>query len=371
MNPQNNNYIATPFSVSNDRYIYDNRRLGGRTITSNIIDGKRYFSSLDAEIYFGGINSKYIDELLQINWAVEQATLPLFGYNSYTFDDLAVGARQVSGSFVINFTKSGYLYELLRSIDGVNRASFYENIPPEENINWKTKFDKHHTASWDKSFNIIVGYGDHKNQGFSTSLTLIECVQLTSCQQILSVDGTPIAESYTFIAKDIRYENTMTSGDGTENIPPSTEIEKDDNTKNNFIFSANSISLERIEYTKVMPEDPKYSFVLHIDNAKFTNGIPKNIMFNFFADSNKSISKIDLKKEFTKISDIEKIYVPDPNINNLALDIEKYLISLDDIKVKNKYVYLDIIIEYGLDGSDGTFKFILSKQKVKVTHTKK
>ena len=108
---QGNSYLSKNITLNNSRFNEKTNRLGDRTITSNIIDGKRYFSAIDAEIYFGGINNTFIDEIVQITWTLEQATLPIYGYNSYVFDDLVIGSRQVTGSFSINFTKSNFLYD--------------------------------------------------------------------------------------------------------------------------------------------------------------------------------------------------------------------------------------------------------------------
>ena len=130
---QGNSYLSKNITLNNSRFNEKTNRLGDRTITSNIIDGKRYFSAIDAEIYFGGINNTFIDEIVQITWTLEQATLPIYGYNSYVFDDLVIGSRQVTGSFSINFTKSNFLYDVLRNCESVNRASFYTN---ETSIIW-------------------------------------------------------------------------------------------------------------------------------------------------------------------------------------------------------------------------------------------
>ena len=60
MLPQGNNYLSKNININMDRYknansISRGKRLGDRTLFSNSIDGKRYYSSLDAEIYLGDI----------------------------------------------------------------------------------------------------------------------------------------------------------------------------------------------------------------------------------------------------------------------------------------------------------------------------
>lgn len=233
MNAQGNSYLSNNININKDRYITLNnestgnrKRLGDRTLFSHSIDGKRYYSSLDAEIYFG---ETYIDNVVQISWGVEQATMPLFGYNSYTFDDIAIGARQISGSFVINFTKSGFMYDVLRSVQAVNRSTLNtpEKLNDPANLNWTSHYDKEHKASWDRSFNIRVGYGDYNKEGKDTSMIVLYCVQITGCQQVLGIDGAPIAEAYTFIARDIRYDIT--------GIPEKDPVITDENNSNSSI----------------------------------------------------------------------------------------------------------------------------------------
>lgn len=227
---QGNSYLSNNINISNDRYITLNsenpgnkKRLGDRTLFSHSVDGKRYYSSLDAEIYFG---ETYIDNVVQISWGIEQATMPLFGYNSYTFDDIAIGARQISGSFVINFTKSGFMYDVLRNVQAVNRSTLNvpEKLNDSSNLNWTSHFDKEHKASWDRSFNIRVGYGDYNKEGKDTSMIVLYCVQITGCQQVIGVDGAPIAEAYTFIARDVRYD--------VKGIPEKDVVSNDKNDSN-------------------------------------------------------------------------------------------------------------------------------------------
>ena len=145
---QGSSYLSKNLILNNSRYIDDVTRLGDRTITSNIVDGKRYFSSIDAEIYFGGLENTFIDEIVQISWTMEQATLPIYGYNSYTFDDLVIGSRQITGCFIINFTKSNFLYDVLRKAESINRASYYTNESDETALDLSSLFDMERKASW-------------------------------------------------------------------------------------------------------------------------------------------------------------------------------------------------------------------------------
>jgi hypothetical protein len=69
-----------------------------------------YFSGADANIYFGDI---WVEEINGLNFRLEEKVMPLFGYNSHTFDVVARGARLVEGSFSINFKQAGYLQMIL------------------------------------------------------------------------------------------------------------------------------------------------------------------------------------------------------------------------------------------------------------------
>lgn len=238
---QGNNYLSKNIDATSIRY--DNSRLGGRTLYSHSIDGKRYFSSLDSEIYIG---ETYIDTAVQVNWTIEQATMALYGYNSYVFDDIAVGARQISGSLVINFTKSGFLYDVLKATSGVSRSSLYtpDDLNDNSKLEWSSTFAKEHSASWDRSFNIRIGYGDQTKGGTNTSLTQLHCVQITGCQQVIGIDGAPIGEVYSFIAKDIRYNQ-----DGTTAKDVTTKTETTDSAQEEaneeFKFNIKSLYIER------------------------------------------------------------------------------------------------------------------------------
>lgn len=344
MTPQQNNYLANNFTINHNRYS-DGTRLGDRTVFSHTVDGKRYFSSLDAEIYFG---ETYIDEIVQITWSVEQATMPLFGYNSYTFDDIAIGARQVSGSFVVNFTKSGFMYDVLRNVQAVNRATFLTESEAEYKLDWNSHFDKEHSASWNKSFNIRVGYGDYTKKGQHTTMIVIHCVQLTGCQQVLSSDGGVIGEVYSFIAKDIRYEmETLPEKDTSEST------NSNDNgitvNKEQFVFAIESLSVEK--------ENGKWYIKL---KSKHNIGEINNIGIILKKDDMSIINNIQI--DLGKDSDIK--YEID---NRFVSVIEKCLEYQEKLNIKPEdyILYSDLIVSYKLDNSSNNISTI-AKKKVDV-----
>jgi hypothetical protein len=73
-----------------------------------------YWSGLDAQVFAGDV---FLDELITLQWRLDEVVAPLFSYASYTYDSVMHGARRVSGSFMINFKRQGYLYELLEQWD--------------------------------------------------------------------------------------------------------------------------------------------------------------------------------------------------------------------------------------------------------------
>ena len=154
------------------------------------VDGKyykRYYSVIDAEIYFG---NEYVEDVCYIDWSVSQNTLPLFGYNSYTYDELAQGNRLITGTFDINFTSPNYLFEILKKD--------YKKLAG-------TQITGKHAPLWDHTFDIDVIYGQPHDHCVHI---VLEGVAITGCQQVLSAsatEGSPsIRERYSFIARDFK-----------------------------------------------------------------------------------------------------------------------------------------------------------------------
>jgi hypothetical protein len=72
-----------------------------------------YWGGLDARIY---ANDVLMDEILVLQYTVQEAVMPLFSYADYTFGSVMHGARRVQGSFTINYKRESYLFELLRTL---------------------------------------------------------------------------------------------------------------------------------------------------------------------------------------------------------------------------------------------------------------
>ena len=199
--------IHTPYTNSHHRV---------KTAEGFKIDGtylKRYYSVIDAEIFFG---NEFVEDIAFIDWNVNQHVLPLFGYNSYTYDELARGSRIVSGTFDINFTSPNYLFDILKTAkdDSItNMKSYIVHTPADsvgainQNLQGKGIDGNKYGPIWPETFDIDIIYGQNTGIGEPVHIFL-EGVAIQSCQQVLSgsaTDSPPvIRERYTFIAKDFK-----------------------------------------------------------------------------------------------------------------------------------------------------------------------
>lgn len=74
---------------------------------------EEYFSGADITIYFGDL---WIDEITSLSFVLREPVMPVYGYASYTWDDIARGSRIVEGEFRIAFKEAGYLFVVLDHI---------------------------------------------------------------------------------------------------------------------------------------------------------------------------------------------------------------------------------------------------------------
>jgi hypothetical protein len=222
-------------------YIPTKQRLGNKTLFTNTIDNgikqTRYFAGTDAEIYFDEI---YIDEVVQIQYQIQQNTMPLFGYNSYVYDQIARGSRVINGSFTINFTQANYLYDVLNTLSKQTTSNDITIVKDLENTT--DEFDDNNTYGinskktdirmgnsdgpmLDETFEIVLSYGDARQSNTSNSSTMLALtgVVLTGCSQVLGINGDPIYETYTFIARDV----ASVVKNNTEKQSATTAIEED------------------------------------------------------------------------------------------------------------------------------------------------
>lgn len=210
-----------------------------------------YFSGSNIHIFFENI---YIDEIVNLQFNLTEKIRPIYGYNSYTYDDVMRGSRIIQGSFSINFKKANYIRDAVETIidapaEDINNFPKLSKNEIEQKKNdlynvasegWSRQFDElsdeFRRTMWeqvesevsavdserpffdfDGSFNIFVKYGpydspqrprykneqlylDHISNGTIIKLLGIE---INSVTQAIDISGRPIAENYTFMAKDM------------------------------------------------------------------------------------------------------------------------------------------------------------------------
>lgn len=209
-----------------------------------------YFSGSDVYIFF---NNKMIDQIVSLQFNLNENIVPIYGYASYTYDAVARGTRIVQGSFRINFVENMYLYTLMEDISeeefnpktlksslannltaetithaikNGNLAKIKDEIDINEDRIWgseeTTPINKYRTPYFTNNtsnkikkegFDIVVSYGDEKfTQGYlldevPSTVKVINGVHLTGVNQVVQPTGEAIFEEYTFMAQDL--DNTI------------------------------------------------------------------------------------------------------------------------------------------------------------------
>lgn len=232
----------------------DPQRLGSKTLFSSAATNAagqkvRYFSGTDAEIYFGDI---FIDEVVGIQFAVQQNVMPLFGYNSYVFDDIAVGTRMVQGSFTINFTKSSFLFEILETLKTVLNSTT-QSVSAEDEGTSNTLATSNNNGLnsnnpgaissraplWGRSFDLVMSYGNARqaNPVANSTMLMLSNVVITSCQQQLNASGEPVYESYTFIGRDLSLSPTLPNGTAATTTTPAAVVQESENPITRAVYN--------------------------------------------------------------------------------------------------------------------------------------
>lgn len=73
-----------------------------------------YFCGTNAKVFFGDV---WVDDIVSIQYTVNQGKEPIYGYASQTFDAVARGTVIVQGSFSISFKEMGYLNVVQRLLE--------------------------------------------------------------------------------------------------------------------------------------------------------------------------------------------------------------------------------------------------------------
>ena len=194
---------------------------------------KRYYSSIDAELYFG---NEYVEDVCDIQWSLNQQNLPIFGFNSYTADEIHVGSRLISGTFSIRFTSPNYLFKLLEI--AAKQNAFYNQssyiIPTHDRVLGEVTGALDDSVRgvvagtntkelWPETFDIDIVYGKPA-RGLDEVHVVLEGVRIINLVSgASSSNPTPLTETYQFVAKDMK----TLDGNAPEKQPPSSAPRSD------------------------------------------------------------------------------------------------------------------------------------------------
>lgn len=207
---------VTDNSGARPYYVYGGNLLDREKYTSvvNTTYGpKRYFSSIDTEVYFG---ERLIEEMVAFDFIIDEKKMPIFGYNNFTARRMMVGQKVIQGSFAINFTRT---FDLCYLFQEEIKDSIYAN--KYEATQFYCSDDNR--AIFDKSFDITLSYGEGYAEGSYNSCTqTLVGVQITSYRQAFDTSGEPILDMYTFVAKDLLIEPSVSTTPTEQEKPIST-----------------------------------------------------------------------------------------------------------------------------------------------------
>ena len=213
---------------------------------------REYFSGSDVYLAFNNIP---IDQIVSIQFSVQEPIIPIYGYASYTYDAVAHGARLVTGSFRINFKEAMYIKSAMAKLSASGISSNNPKTPISDLSSdkaatdmlkwiqgqklvdieglaeeykqrlWGTKgttavskysdpfFTTRGSQLSTVGFDIIISYGDEllelnsKYEDFPGTVKMINGVHLTGVSQIVQPTGEAIFEEYSFIGRDL--DNTL------------------------------------------------------------------------------------------------------------------------------------------------------------------
>ena len=218
-------------------YTYEGNLRDRNKFTSTVntsFGQKRYFSSLDSEIYFG---AKQVDEIVAFDFTISEPKLPIYGFNSFYANRIVSGRRQIQGTFAVNFTGVFYILNILNEIDDSVMKAAYTHVGTDTAVDYEslvyrcegddsTGLGIGNSAVFKKIFDVTLsyGYGKSDNRTFNGCYQTLVGVQIVDYRQALDTEGNPILDMYSFIAKDLRYSDAL-----AETPAAPTEPEPDNN----------------------------------------------------------------------------------------------------------------------------------------------
>lgn len=192
-------------------YVTDiKKNLGGAVSSAQL---KRYYSNIDAEVYFNG---EWVEDIAAIQWSIAQETMPIFGYNSYIYDAVAQGSRIIQGSFTLAFStprKIEKLIERYKEAGTETKTVSYEELTQalSKNTVKLNRFgselvtNNQHLPIWMNSrFDISIVCGEYESIGGNAIHIILKDCYITNCASLRSKDGGVAEEQYSFIARDYK-----------------------------------------------------------------------------------------------------------------------------------------------------------------------
>lgn len=191
-------------------YVTEVKKNLGGTISSAQL--KRYYSNIDAEIYFNG---EWVEDIGTIQWTVNQQTMPIFGYNSYIYDAVAQGSRLIQGIFTLSFSKPRKIDDIIKQAinSGQTTLSYeeiIENLDDNITVNLgrngaNLRANPEHKAIWmNNRFDIDIVCGEYESIGGNAVHIILQDCYLTDVYTMRGKDGGVAEEQYSFIARDYK-----------------------------------------------------------------------------------------------------------------------------------------------------------------------
>ena len=290
-------------------YVYGGNLLNREKYTSVVRIGdveKRYFSSIDTDVYFG---DTLIDEMVAFDFIIEEKKIPIYGYNTYVPKRIITGQKTIQGSFAINFTRTFNLKYILDEVAESLYANDYEVVQYFCNDN--------DAALFNKGFDITLSYGDAKDDsGFKSynacTQTLVGCY-ITSYRQAFDTSGEPILDMYTFIAKDLIVQSDIAVNSDSDN--PNIAPQDDPPTRKEPEPSAYKVSHMHNKYKK--DQDAVFNYCKQYPDTL-------GILINPVCDCINGQYRISMSVN---------------EINNKLLEIESITIDIIDNSVQGSYTF--------------------------------
>lgn len=303
---------VTDNSGARPYYIYGGNLLDREKYTSvvNTTYGpKRYFSSIDTEVYFG---ERLIEEMVAFDFIIEEKKMPIFGYNNFTPKRMMIGQKVIQGSFAINFTRTFDLYYLFQEeIKDSIYANKYE----------ATQFycSDDNRAIFDKSFDITLSYGEGYEEGSYNSCTqTLVGVQITSYRQAFDTSGEPILDMYTFVAKDLLIESSVSTAPVEQKIPTQTSpTDTNKGTGPEDYYIANELNSEE--------QKARNYYAEHKSDTPIPVCIDLSPAFSHTTSAYKITSRVDLaNKELSNFSVKSfKVTITDKKLKDFVSKLKK------------------------------------------------